>query len=1070
IRFIDQKEFYVSGSGSRNIRVALINVPKVRVKITKIYENNIIAYLRNNSYYYDYYYDYDYDYYYNYNDPGNLGDVIYEQEQETGILPKKGSNRILTLDFEDKLADNKGIYVLEIKSTEDYWLRASKMISISDIGLIVKKGKNSITVFANSIKTAKPIAGVDIKFIGKNNQVTQTVKTNAEGMAEYSYDELKAPGFETSLVAAHYGNDYNMLPLNKTRINTSRFDVGGKYRNPAGFEAFIYGDRDLYRPGETVNISTIVRDNEWNTPGTIPMIMKFIAPNGKVYKTIKKILNEYGSFETQIELPSSAQTGSYVANVFTSNEVLIGSKVIKVEEFMPDRIKVEVNLDKKEYKPGEKIVVDIEAVNFFGPPAANRNYEVELTTRQSGFYPKKNRGYNYYIEGTHGSFRDILRQAKTDSEGRAVEKFEIPKEYKNMGLLKADLFSTVFDETGRPVNRLNRTTIYTQNVFYGIRCEDYYVKTGAPVQFKLIAVDKNGNELSGIDARVQLVRHEYKTVLTRSGGYFRYKSEKVEKVLQKKTMKINEKSTMFSFVPDISGRYELRISAPGVNSFVRSNIYAYGWGSTRYSSFKVNNEGQIDIELDKESYNIGDKANVILKTPFSGKVLVTLETDRVIDYFYIETDKRAASFSLDIKEEYLPGVYIGATLFKPHEESDIPLTVAHGYAPMKVDDPANKMPVSITAVEKSRSNTKQVIKVKSKPNSALTIAVVDEGILQVAGYATPDPYGYFYQRRALEVSSCNVYPYLFPEVGMIRSHTGGDGGEMEKRLNPLQNNRVKLVSFWSGIIRTNSRGEAEYEIDIPQFSGDLRVMAVAYNGKVFGSGQKNIKVADPLVISVALPRFLSPGDKVNVPVILTNTTDKQARCKTTLKLSGPVNGVGQSSEIVSISPNTEAEVLYKIEARAEIGESSVTIEANTLGEKFVNRTDITVRPASPLQKRTGSGWVNAGKTTSIKINTGDFIESSVDGYLLISKNPMVQYSQSLDYLVRYPYGCVEQIVSSAFPQLYFGDLAGTVFSEERALKDAVGNVQKALDRIKLMQLYNGGLTYWPGHGTETWWG
>ncbi|MBA7516117.1 Alpha-2-macroglobulin [subsurface metagenome] len=781
-------------------------------------------------------------------------------------------------------------------------------------------------------------------------------------------------------------------------------------------------------------------------------------------------MNEYGSFETQIPLLSSAQTGSYVANVFTSNNVLIGSKVIKVEEFMPDRIKLEVNLDKKEYKPGEKILVDIEAVNFFGPPAANRNYEVELSIKQAGFYPTKNRDYNYHIRGTHSSFRNILRQDKTGEEGKAHEEFDIPREYKNMGMLKADLFSTVFDETGRPVNRLNRLTIYTQVVFFGVKCEDYYVKTGMPVRYKLIAVDKNGNELNDVDAQIELIRHEYKTVLSRSGGYFRYKSEKVEKVLKKKTIKINAKSTVFSFTPDVSGNYELRISAPGVNTYVERDIYAYGWGSTRYSSFKVNNEGQIDIELDKEKYNIGEKANVILKTPFTGRVLVTIETDKVVDYFYLETDKRAASFSLDIKEEYLPGVYIGATLFRPHEESDIPLTVAHGYAPIKVDDPDNKMPVSITAVEKSRSNSKQIIKIKSKPNSALTVAVVDEGILQVAGYETPDPYDFFYQRRALQVSSSNVYPYLFPEVGMVRSHTGGDGSEMEKRLNPMQNNRVKLVSFWSGIIETNSRGEAEYEIDIPQFSGDLRIMAIAYNGKGFGSEQKNMKVADPLVISVALPRFLSPGDQVNVPVILTNTTNKQTNCRTTLKLEGPVNVIGESTGTVSIPPNTEAEVMYRVEAQQQLGESSVVIEANALGEKFSNKTDITVRPASPLQKRTGTGWVDAGKTATIKINIDDFIKSSVDGYLIISKNPMIQYSQSLDYLVRYPYGCVEQTVSSAFPQLYFGDLVGAVFSDEKALKDAVGNVQKALDRIKLMQLYNGGLTYWPGHGTETWWG
>ena len=484
----------------------------------------------------------------------------------------------------------------------------------------------------------------------------------------------------------------------------------------------------------------------------------------------------------------------------------------------------------------------------------------------------------------------------------------------------------------------------------------------------------------------------------------------------------------------------------------------------------MNNEGQIEIEPDKEKYAVGEKANLIIKAPFSGKMLITLETDKVIDHFYIETDKRAASISLDLKEEYLPNIYVSATLFKPHEESDIPLTVAHGYTSLKIDNPAYKMPVTIEAVDKSRSNTKQTIRVKARPNSALTIAVVEEGILQVSGMATPDPYAFYYQRRALEVNTSNVYPYLFPEIGMVRSHTGGDAGEMAKRLNPMQNNRVKLVSYWSGILETDSRGEAECTISIPQFSGDLRIMAVGYSGKVFGSAQKNIKVADPLVMSVALPRFLSPGDVVDVPVILTNTTGKETSCKAVIRVEGPLKVNGESGKTVSIAANQESQLPFVISAAQDIGEAKVIVEVQALGETFRNITDITVRPASPLQKRTGAGVIKGGREARIAVEVQDFVASSLDGKLVISKNPMVQFVNSLDYLVQYPYGCVEQTVSAAFPQLYFGELVGAVYSKEKAKNDAVRNVQYALDRIKQMQLYNGGLTYWPGSGSETWWG
>jgi uncharacterized protein YfaS (alpha-2-macroglobulin family) len=1074
IFFVNKKEFYVSGKGLRNIEVAIINVPKINIKIIKIYENNILKYIpmyrfgRYEDYYYDEYYD-NY-YYYGGSDPGELGDIIYEKEIDTKELERYGSSRLLKLDFEDKLSEYKGVYTIEVRSAENYWLKAVKLVSISDIGLIAKEGKNSITVFANSLATAQPISDVGIAFIGANNQITYTAKTNAEGVATYEFSELKAPGFRPAMIAANYRGDYNFIPFRNTRVSVSRFDVGGKRENPACMDAFIYGDRDIYRPGEKVNISAIIRDYEWNVPGQIPVIMKITTPQGKTLKKSKKILNEHGSFEMNFELSSSALTGSYTAELYTSNDVLLGSGIIRVEEFVPDRIKVDVSLDKDEYKPGENIEVNIEATNFFGPPAANRNYEVEMSVKRKYFYPKENKDYSYTITGAETYFGQQFKDNKTDEEGKAAESFNIPASYKNMGILESDLYITVFDETGRPVNNLKSVDIHTQDVFYGIKYSGYYIKTGRPVKMDLIAVDKNGKALSDIEAEIQLIKHEYKTVLSRSGNYFRYRSEKIEKVLEKKIMKVNETSTFYSFIPDLSGKYELRVSAPGVHTYVSSSVYAYGWGRTSYSSFKVNNEGQIDIQLDKDNYRAGDKASVILKAPFSGKILVTFENNKVQDYFYIETDKRAASFELDIKQDYVPNIYITATLFRPHKKSDLPLTVAHGFAPVIVEDEANKLPVEITAVRKSRSNTKQKIRIKSKPDCALTIAVVDEGILQVTGYKTPDPYEFFYQKRALEVNSYDIYPYLFPEVGTVKSHTGGGAGEMKKRLNPLKSERIKLVTFWSGILETNSRGEAEFEINIPQFSGDLRIMAVTYRNKSFGSGSANIKVADPLVISTALPRFFSPSDSVEVPVILTNTTDKSIRCKAGIKVSGPVKVTGKSSETVTIKSNGEKELLFRVYARPEIGKAKIIITADALEEKFTNITDITVRPASPLQKRSGSGIINAGETKQLSMDVEDFIKSSIDNKLIVSNNPLIRFTTSLDYLVRYPYGCVEQTVSTAFPQLYFGDLINTVFREERAKSDAANNVQYALDRIRLMQLYNGGLTFWPGGGSETWWG
>lgn len=1078
IKFLDSKNIYLTSKGSKEIEVNITSIPKVKVTVYKVYENNLISFLGNRSYYYDDYYydDYYYDDYY-YDDysyqAGELGDIVYEEEIDTRKLKKNGNNKLLKLDFKDKIEGYQGIYLVKVSSLDDYWIKASKVVSISDIGLIIKEGKKSVTVFANSIKTAEPLANVDLTFIGKNNQVTGKAKTDVTGVAVFELSDLPADGFKVKLITASLANDFNYILFNQAKINNSRFDIGGRSENYSGFEAFIYGDRDIYRPGETINISGILRDWEWGSPGELPVKLKIYTPNGKEYKTFRKTLNAQGAFDASFSLPASAMTGSYSAALTSSTDVYISTYYFKVEEFMPDRIKVKAELDKEEYKPGETIYLDIHASNLFGPPAAGRNWEVDQSFRRKYFSPEKNRDYDYYIQGAETYFRHYYDDGKTDENGNANLEFIVPSHYAYMGILEADYYITVFDETGRPVSKRKQAEILTQDVFYGIQNEYGYYKVGSPVRIPVIAVDKKGNEQSNVSAEIQLIKHEYKTVLNKSGGYFRYRSEHEEIVLDSKVISIDGTSTSYEFIPDNSGRYEFRISAPGINTYVTKTIYCYGYGRTSFSSFKVDNEGQIDIELDKSKYNVGDQAEIILKTPFEGKVLITIENDNVVRHFYETTDKRALSLSLDITDDLVPNVYITATLFKPHEKTDLPFTVAHGFAPVIVENPANKIPIEIEAAKQSRSRTKQTIKIKSEPNSNVTIAVVDEGILQVTGFKTPDPYNFFYGKRSLGVNSYNIYPYLFPELSVSASGGGGpmDGDEDgDKRLNPLTNKRVNLVAFWSGILETDNRGNAEFEVNIPQYSGDLRIMVVGYKNKVFGSETANMQVADPIVISASIPRFLSPGDTLEVPVMLANTTSNTADCNASISVDGPLEVIGKKEIKAGIKPNKEGIVTFRLLAKKQIGNGKITVTAAAMGENFINETEITIRPASPLIKTSGNETIKAGQKKLISMDAGSFIPSSMDNKLIVSKSPLVKFSKDLEYLVSYPYGCVEQTVSSAFPQLYYGDLVKDILGDSRDNLVPAYNVREAIKRLSLMQLYNGGLTYWPQSGSESWWG
>ncbi|MET0637089.1 MAG: MG2 domain-containing protein [Chitinophagaceae bacterium] len=1077
ISFTNSKAVYLSAKGARNLEVRITNVPKVKLVISKIYENNLLLSQRNG------YYpqetgnsssgEYEGDYYEG--GSGNdvtLGDVIYEKEIDTRSLPKSNGGRLLDFSqFEDRLPDFKGVYHVMIRSVDEYWVRDSRFISLSDLGLIAKQGAEKMVVFTQSIKTTAAVGAVNISVYGSNNQLLGTGVSNADGVAEIAFTRKDFPGFKPAMVIAKTADDFNFLPFNNTGVNTSRFDVGGKRTNASGLDAFVYAERDMYRPGETVHFSAVIRDKQWKSPGDMPLKIKFVMPNGKEFKSFRKTLNEEGSAEGAIEVTNAAITGSYALEVYTSNDVLLATKPIYIEEFVPDRIKVDAKLDKTAFRPGETAVLSLTATNFFGPAAANRNYETEIQVRQKKFSPENFAEYDFTLANENSFFDKVVRQGKTSETGTASEQYEIPDNYANRGVLQTNFYSTVFDETGRPVSRAVSADVFTQNVFFGMKKDGYYYfPLNQAARFNLVAVNKEGQ---GINARakVEVIKHEYRTVLSKSGNYFRYDSQKEDKIVATGEANISASGTLpYQFTPRSPGDYEVRVSVPGSPTYISQSFYSYGsWGGDN-NSFEVNTEGSIDIAVEKKTYLPGETIRALFKTPFSGKMLVTVETDHLITYQQVEVSNRTASVDLKVTADYLPNAYITATLIKPHEVSDIPLTVAHGFKNITVEEKGRKINVEIDANKTVRSKTKQVIRVKAAAGSFVTLSAVDNGVLQISDFKTPDPYDYFYQKKALQVNAYDLYPLLFAEVRAKVSSTGGDGEmSMEKRNNPMPAKRVRVVSYWSGIKKANGNGVAEFEVDVPAFSGELRLMAVAYKGQAFGAAANTMTVADPLVISTALPRFLSPGDTVLIPVTLSNTTTGATNISATVSTEGPVKVLGSSTSGASVAAKGESRVLFNLVATGSIGTGRIGVSVTALGETFTDMTEISVRPAGPLQKQTGAGSVNGGSSYDLVIPTSDYLPATVDYQLVVGRSPLAELGEQLRYLVQYPYGCTEQTISAAFPQLYYSDLSDLMVSGTGNKTQANANILEAIRKIRMRQLYTGAVTLWDGEGKEDWW-
>ncbi len=1076
ISFTEHNAIYLSTRGERNLGVNIVNVPKVKISVFKIFENNIQHYLRQGQNW-DYYYDgetEEYSDYYTWQFDENYGKPVMTKEIQTRSLQKSGNISLLNLDLNELNFNDsyKGLYLVKVEASDKKYIQDVQLLSLSDLGMIVKEGASDIMVFVNSLRDATPVKGAKLDFISSNNQKVYSAVSDNNGVAIFKNVKQVAAGFKLSMVTARYENDFNFVLFDKTRVETSRFDVGGKRTDNVNYDVFIYGDRDLFRPGDTVHINTIVRTPRWEVVKDIPVKIRLLAPNGREYLNQRHQLNASGAAETRFFIPKQAMTGSYLIEVYSANDVLLASKRISVEEFVPDRIKVTTQLAKAVYLPAEAINLEITAENLYGTPAGGRRFETELRLKRKQLTSKELLDYSFNVESKNiPTLASVMQQGTTDASGKAAATLQSAA-YRDIGLLEGKIYTTVFDETGRPVNRLNVIDIPTQQVFFGIRYFDTWLSTRKPVNLQFAAIDRTGKALPGAQAKIVILKYNYETVIEHDYGRYNYMSQKKEKVVFSREMSVKGTGTSVPFIPVESGEYEVRILAPGSENYVSRTFYAYGWGDTDYSSFEVNREGEVTITADKALYTPGQKARLLFKAPFDGQLLVAIEQDNVLSYKFLTLANKSASMDIAVTTDHLPNIYIDATAFRKSGDMSIPLTVAHGVISLKVDDVSAKLNVAITASEKSRSGVKQTFTVKTAPDAEVTIAVVDEGILQITDYKTPDPFAWFYQKRALGVSSYDVYALLYPELKHSSSPAGGEAFDLSRRINPLTGDRVKLISKWSGILKANSSGECSYTIDIPQFSGALRAMAVAYKGRQFGSAEKTMKVADPVIVSMSLPRFLSPGDNCTVAVTMTNTTDKGGSASVTLSSAGPLTVSGKNSSPATLKAGGEAIAVFSVKADKGIGVAIITATVNALGQKFTQQIDIPVRPAAGLTFITGTGSVPAGSAKSFKV-ASDLYPKGIKSSLILSKSPVLEFAKNLDYLVRYPYGCLEQTVSTAFPQLYLADITRlfpAVSGRNTTSEGTPGyNVQQAILKVESMQLYNGGMSLWPQGGTADWW-
>ena len=1081
-RFSSSSGVYMLMGGKRAVEVRTVNMPKLLVRISEVFQNNLVFFLDNGR-------SYDYGYY----DEEGEGEESaspshakyryylgnYGRQLKVDTLQIAGSANqevISSVDLNPYLNTGfKGFRLVEIADPKVQWRSTSKLVSLSDLGLMVKESPGEVMVFVTNLLTNAPVAGAQISLISSNNQVIASLKTGGDGEAKFEDYRKTAGDFTLKLVTAEKDNDFNFINLSDERIETSRFDVGGKRESHDAYDTFLYGDRNIYRPGEKMILSGIVRHLTEKLPSGMPVRLKISNPRGNVVADMQLPLNDEGSFEASYQTQLTSQTGDYRADLYTGTNSFLATYKVSVEDFVPDRLRITLKASQETARPGDNLRYDILALNFFGPPAAGRNWEFEGSFDELPYVSKAYPAFRFHDDAAKPyKANPEVFTGKTDDQGKAVVQFATPASLTATGLLRGKGRVAVFDESGRPVYQIAQTIVYPKSYYIGILNNGaYYASPNAPQKMQIVAVDPGDKPLTGFTAKVELIRFEWHSVLRQhqGTGTFRYVSEQREIVEKTDRYTLGGTPLECTYMATRSGDYAVRVSKDGDTGYNQFRFYSYSWGTSDVTSFEVDPEARVDIVFDKPLYAPGEKARILFQAPFSGTMLVTVERNRVFSYRYVDVVNNAASMDLTVDEKFLPNVYVSAILFRKIKDQDIPLLAGHGFAPLMVEKKINRLEIAIKAPDAIRPRTKQkvVVSAGGEKNVFVTLAAVDEGICQVKNYKTPDPYGYFYARKMLETDTYDFFKHLLPEPkqGKEKSATGGGDADLAKRANPLGVQRFKPLALWSGILKTNAGGEAEVTLEIPEFNGELRLMALAYKGDRFGSAQQAMKVADPVVVTPALPRFLSPGDSIVMAVTAFNTTGKPVSLTFEIETSGPIAAVSKSAAL-DLGPNQERYVNVPLRATNQIGKATVHVRTSAFGEKLESTTDIPVRPAAPFATEGVAGVIQGGVSVSHDI-PDVYLPFGRRSYVTLSPYPVTNFAKELKNLLGYPHGCLEQTVSKAFPQIYLRDIAAIMAPSILNTGSPIYFVNEAITKIASMQLYDGSFSYWPGEGTSNRW-
>lgn len=1062
---------YMSLKGSLVIPLEVINIDRLELRIHRVYDNNVVYLLNNMN---------------SYSIPDDLGLDVFEKE--INAKGERNEKKEVLIDLRDLLpGDSHGLFFMTVeKPDEYYWNRKSKLILTTDIGIVAKKSDSGLLVWLNYLSDTLAVGNATVKVFTRTNQQVLQGMTDRNGLVHFK-DVDWSGDRKPFVVTASGENDLSFIELEECVLPETDFDIQGRPYLSAGYDGFLYTDRGIYRPGERIHMRAVLRGVGCEVPERFPVVFDIKRPDGRQLEKLNGVLSEYGTVDVDVDIPGYALTGGYTAHLkLPGSDKVIGRCTFNIEEFMPDRIKVAVDLPDKRLNLSDTIPIKVKAEQFFGTAASGRQVEVICSLRPVEFKPE---GYSEYVftdRSKEFSKRTVhIGEKESDENGEAGFELKFPKGIMPPSALDCSISAVVKELGGRAVTSYAGRAVDAYPHYTGIRTlADGYASVNEEAEFDYVFVSPEGDKVAPPEARVSVCKVIWSSVLKKDeSGRYRYVTDQREELILERDLKPREDGGVFAFTPASRGKYIVRIRSGEEEAHAAGlEFYCSGYG---YMPWAMERPDRIELELDKPVYKAGDEARLVIKSPFKGKALVTVSKDDVLFTEAIELTDTTQEIPITIDEGFAPNAYCAVTVIrKVAPEEQWAAHRAYGVIPVTLDNSGHRLSVKINSpTSASPEDAVRIdIDVSGEAGNSgaaeLSVALVDEGILRLTGFKAPDPFDFFYGKRANNIATSDIYSLLIPEFGKKKigadSSPAGDEAaqepyDMKKHLAPISAERVKPVVLWKSNIVTDELGRARAEFKIPRFTGNLKVMVVAAGGRDFGNAESDIKVTEPLMVKPTVPRFLSAGDEFILPVSVFNSTGADGRATVTLSASEGFEVIGGTSFNIEVGDNKEGAVSFKVKAPSLPQKGEIRIAASMGGYSTAREIELPVRPPAPFTTICGSGVVKAQTASTVGI-PGSWLEGTQGYSLLVMSYPALQFAGGISYLMGYPYGCVEQTTSCVFPLLYLGDIAAVVDPARFNFGRADDYVDAGIKRVLSMQTYKGGFASWPGYQDINDWG